>query len=585
MKTYLRFSIAAVFGIVVTICTALLPSACQGIPITAYSLGQAASHLRAGRAADAELQSLGGITRLLGFVVDPETKDIVLVGANIPRLPPIILDDLVVALRALEPNGAETTWPEVSIDPDAQTGATKLQRVRFLGGIENTGFGLALLQADVALKRYSLGLQVSNARVPSYRDLCARDFVQTIEQSGCPVNRFQWLSEDVGKELEKAAKQQPAESASSYSMKFWFVPEQQDDPKQPDCFLGKGVCCIKELRLSLMSQQTAGDADPQSKSHLGESFARNFEQNFDKMAAIMPELLRLKGLFDLVCISGGVRLLQEADNPNLEYLLRGHQVRIVRTPSTFPLQELRGVLWRKDSQAHLVYLSGGIQLKAEIAALQEDNDWPVLRDIVLKSRTNRQALTWRLPLDEWKFQNSRDLRPTLQNEHRQMAPGCSVKVQSVVLSRNFSTDGLVSLAKDRGPSPIVRLDVTKMSHHVPEYGSSVEEHNQHLIDQQGFARMKADGQLNTIWFERTQRRLESYDQKQPQNNNVGPLRNGAFQGFSGGVNAPPVKGVSMKMLITESNFTQDKGGSLRRWKEGLLKSRQGEDTLSWPANR
>jgi len=68
---------------------------------------------------------LCGITRLSGFVVDPDSKDIILVGKVDPSYPPLWADDLVVALRYANMvyarrrgNVRYYTPPGCSIDPN-----------------------------------------------------------------------------------------------------------------------------------------------------------------------------------------------------------------------------------------------------------------------------------------------------------------------------------------------------------------------------------------------------------------------------------------------------------------------------------
>ena len=277
--------------------------------------------------------------------------------------------------------------------------------------------------------------------------------------------------------------------------------------------------------------ETGGGSGPGNKAHLGKNSPWTFAQHFDELANAMPELQRLKFLYDLVCVAGAIRISHSADLPLLAYFLRDYAVEKVPTPTRLPLIELRGVLQRNDKRTQLIYLSGGIQLRAQIQALKEDGDLTALRDIVLKTRTSSTALTWRLPLLDWAFPNTNHLDPLLIDHSAPSAreadkiPGCCVKVQGALLVQAFSQAGVAALAADkerpssyRFVSPLIQnggripgfvnnksksavspgqtsygsqpreqvrtpqtspqLDVARMTHNVPELGNNVEEHNQ-----------------------------------------------------------------------------------------------------------
>src|SRR6266404_6066287 len=73
-------------------------------PQQAISLKALQARVSACKKAEAcpkEAQSLYGLTRIDGFVVDRENHDIVLLGAQAQDEPPLHLDDFLVALRNL----------------------------------------------------------------------------------------------------------------------------------------------------------------------------------------------------------------------------------------------------------------------------------------------------------------------------------------------------------------------------------------------------------------------------------------------------------------------------------------------------
>jgi len=59
----------------------------------------------------------------------------------------------------------------------------------------------------------------------------------------------------------------------------------------------------------------------------------------------------------------------------------------------------------------------------------------------------------------------------------------------------------------------------------------------------------------------------------------------AFHGFSSPIAVPPLKGVSMRMDVTEDSFRPASDGSLQALQESLNQARPRGDSLAWPASR
>lgn len=180
----------------------------------------------AGTPLPADVVFLGGLERVTHVFVDPDGHDIVLAGpadtaaidalgnvvASASGRPLLLLEDLVVALRAIE--GARAGGVRCSIDPSPE-GVTKLQR--YLGGLKSIGanpeatlrtmedvlgpqkvtiggvpadsrFARVLVAADYRMKRIGMGLEPSGvAALPSYLSM-----VPTGATSGATLPRF-WL--------------------------------------------------------------------------------------------------------------------------------------------------------------------------------------------------------------------------------------------------------------------------------------------------------------------------------------------------------------------------------------------------------
>ena len=186
-------------------------------PFVAFSLGAAEQRIKLA-GSDAEATMLGGITRPLGVVIDPEHHDLIFVGQAVAGERPLSLDDFVVALRS---RLLYKQWPLVSIDKTPQTESTGKQAVRFEGGIGNTRLGKDLLDADVVLKRLSLGdLPTDVWGFPSYFAMAA-----------------------------DRAKKSPQEH--KVSTRFWFNPPESSVAVRP------GVAVIKELHIAVQAEVMA----------------------------------------------------------------------------------------------------------------------------------------------------------------------------------------------------------------------------------------------------------------------------------------------------------------------------------------
>ncbi len=189
----------------------------------AYSMREAENRLRQSAVRSGELVELGGITRLAGMVYDSATKDWIVVG-QVGKGQKTSLDQLVVALRSVV---VHKTWPAVSIDKTPDSDKTRLQSVRFEGGIANTAFGQQFLEADVVLKKLALGYLRSDVwGVPSYFDLSA----ERLRQTG----------------VEEVV-----------SSRFWF-------DIVGECLLAQreGVAAIGELRLGVLPQVLSMNGKP-----------------------------------------------------------------------------------------------------------------------------------------------------------------------------------------------------------------------------------------------------------------------------------------------------------------------------------
>ncbi|MGA2271896.1 MAG: hypothetical protein ABSH44_25830, partial [Bryobacteraceae bacterium] len=342
---------------------------CRAGHFVAYSLRGAESRLRQSTKPADEVSRLGGITRVAGLVFDPAHKDWIVVG-EAGDGNPASLDNLVVAMRSVLVHKA---WPAVSIDKTRETNQTRLQAVRFEGGIANTAFGKEFLEADVVLKKLALGnLPAGIWGVRSYLDLS----------------------------VERMRSQAVEEAVSS---RFWF-------DVVGECLLAQreGVVAIGELRLGVLPQVTSVNGKAvapgsQTRDELADQFASAMTTSFQEISEYYPEVGRLRALFDFLALARG--LASQASEADLRYFLKEYAVAAEPTPTTYGLLERREEM-TMQGQTRVLRLDGGVELRA-LVSMMKDGDPAALRDTVLRSRPKGDPLTWPVPLDAWPMPGSR----------------------------------------------------------------------------------------------------------------------------------------------------------------------------------
>lgn len=252
-----------------------------------------------------EMQFLAGLQRIDYVFLDPESRDLVIagpaegfamdhlgrvVGVNSQR-PPLRLDDLMVALRALERSGALGC----SIDPDEKrmaqfqkyakanssrttpAGAVQryrnmakilgMQNIRVWGVPANSHFGCTLVEADWRMKQLSMGLE--NPRVRGFRSHLAM----------------------VGR-------------GGNSTQRFWFLPLyeafQQNQEGTAFQFAGQ--------RAQLLSQEelvsdTGKRTDAPTTRVSTQRFAKLFTEKFPELTEAVPIFAELQNTMDLAILA------------------------------------------------------------------------------------------------------------------------------------------------------------------------------------------------------------------------------------------------------------------------------------------
>jgi hypothetical protein len=366
-----------------------------------------------------ELAHLAGLNRIIGFVIDEARHDIVLVGEVDESLPPLYLEDFVIALRNAKLKYAElrgNTYyysnPGCSIDPDTsavqklyETGnqlfstssveeveetikkwhsiCRSPQQVRVMGIPFDTRFACIMVTADYDMK--SLVDGSDSLGIPGFLSLTD-------------------MTINIARESIKKGK--PV--SLSFSMnRFWFYPGEnrylEDD----------GAVIIKQCPVVLLSEEEflskrggiVGRGQPDPLAH---DFTEKFTSRYAAIAAQRPVYTELENLFRFVALAKIIDL-KSADAKaglDLSYLMDEYRVQMVPVKRQLEgRSSVKGFEHRRDYnggyQIARLWLPscGGVSIEIEVS--QEnffkdpaDHKPSEIREKVLDTRPSPEVLFW-----------------------------------------------------------------------------------------------------------------------------------------------------------------------------------------------
>jgi hypothetical protein len=336
-------------------------------PFLAYSMREAEHRLKMSQNHDIEVTSLGGITRLVGAVYDSSRDDLIIVGQVVPDEMSVNLDDLVVAIRS---RFLHDKFPEVSIEKNNSDTSSETQTVRYEGGIEHTHLGKCFFEADVILKKISLGLLPTEIwGVHSYFDMAVE------QQKKNPQERM-------------------------LSTRFWFNPV-----KRYSVAVRSGVIALDDLRIHIQAQLESASSATKSfpdqtdiRNKVADCFAQLLSDTYGDLCTAYPEIDALKSLMDFIAIAKGIDNLNI--KPTIAYWINEYSEEHVDTLSDCPLLKRESKISDGD-ETFIFQVRGGVAARAAMSRLIEEGDITAIRDLVCMSRPDKPALTWRVPIDGW----------------------------------------------------------------------------------------------------------------------------------------------------------------------------------------
>ena len=236
-----------------------------------------AAPLKGGAMPD-DAATVGRLKRVLGYMLDTATDDVVLIGVPGDKddQPSLILDDLTNALQ--------TAWvqdlkPGCSLDPDPNDPGGK-QKVRVFGVPKNSNFAKIMLDADYEMKKINMGL---------------------IKFDSDPIPGF---ASNFDLQM-KRLKENPAEKREHMNSRFWLTPMR---PEPGDMMVEPGRRFMMfQTRVSLMTEAmtVSGDAligtgkvDP-----VDDVASRVFTAHYESIEQRRVVFRRLHALFDLVMLA------------------------------------------------------------------------------------------------------------------------------------------------------------------------------------------------------------------------------------------------------------------------------------------
>jgi hypothetical protein len=372
-----------------------------GIVYRAFSLGEAQAWVQSKGRLDSAVSNVGGISRPIGLVYDEAKHDLILVGEANSIDEPLGAEDIAVVMRAVL---NDRTVPLVSIDRTNDTDLTKKQKVRFEGGIENTGFGRDLLEADLLLKRAGLGLLESNPlRLTSYANMAAERWKTNGDNSGV-------------------------------CSRFWFLPS-----KRSQIANGQGVALVDELSVTVDTQIMSVDANsqrPPVRNEVADRFALEMSEKIDMISKVSRPVRRLNPLFRLTGLIQALAKWNEAAEikvVGLKYWTNDFPVRRVQTLTQVDLLASKPL--ERGSDGARLTIDGGIDLKMLLSDWQ-DGAPSALKQLVILSRPKDHPVSWEVPLgDHPGARTLARLKEAARTNNLPGAPAMSLRQQV------FSRDG------------------------------------------------------------------------------------------------------------------------------------------------
>jgi hypothetical protein len=370
-----------------------------------------------------ELLKLVGLKRITGYIVDVANHDVILIGPVDDSLPPLYIEDFVIALRNVWLKYTERRGniyyhsdPGCSIDPDekiihrldilsqkilrstsfeeVEKGIKEWhricqspQKVRVLGIPFDTRFGWVMVTADYDMKRIVDGYDSLN--IPGFSSLT-----------------------DITLDKAKSDIIQERDVSIPFSSmnRFWFYPGENQYKED------EGVVTIERSQVALLTEEEfqtkkgkiVGTGSP---NPLAQRFVESFTAHFLEIAKQRSIYIELENLFHFVALAKIIKLKSQQNEVKLDLSYFLEHFRVQKTPVSQQLpgrSHAKRFEHRKDfSGGYQIYglwlpSCGGVGININISQSNFSKDTTgnlsTLKATVLKARPSPEALFWDYPL-------------------------------------------------------------------------------------------------------------------------------------------------------------------------------------------
>jgi hypothetical protein len=348
---------------------------------------------------------------VIGYLVDEPNKDIIIIGKVDSTLPPLYLEDFIIALRSAWGVYSPNNNPICSIDPDFRVinelqkvgeqvlrsrtteetqigierwrrGSQIPQKVRILGIPFDSRFANTLVQADYNMKRIVTG-------------------VDSID-----VSILHSLPDMVIHEVIADFKQDKPTSVSPVLNRFWFYSDSIRYETSEDIVL------ISKCQVVLLTEgvyfASVGRITSTDKSDIfAQKFAKNFTEKYAEIAAERPIFAELENLFRFLALAKIIKYKSSDKKSGLDltYLLNEYPITTIKNKREIPsLSTIKEVRVQKDIAGGYAIaqlwlpIYGGVDMGGiEINPQVFDNDRKNLvsyKSTVISSRPSTYTLFW-----------------------------------------------------------------------------------------------------------------------------------------------------------------------------------------------
>lgn len=342
------------------------------------------ARLASGEKPTEEMLHLVGLTRIKYVFFLPETNDVVIAGPAEPWAddlsgrsrgietgrPVVLLEDVVVALRAFSPQQRKSAVITCSIDPTREGLANMQEFLRRVGrqnpnlseqgivrglkeslgfqlisitGISaNTHFAQVLVEADYRMKLIGIGLERPRTKIPSYVELA-----------------------------------NPRTVAQNALQRWYFVPNYEcvrvSDDQNAMELVGDGVKLIGE------NEFVAGDGtrvDAKTSNPAAKRFVDTFTEKYPELASEVPVYAQLRNMIDTSVAAAFIQKQDYYGKAGWMMPTLGDEAKFPVETATAPKRVESAVTSYRKGNTLVTPIGGGVQMEPRLALSSER----VLRD-------------------------------------------------------------------------------------------------------------------------------------------------------------------------------------------------------------